>query len=278
VTTVTVGIPTLNGPDRLARCLVAIEWCTRSFDDVRVLVCDDGSTDENLKLNKDVIHNAGVLRQKAQLEMLVNEGRLGIAQSWNRLVRHHASDVAVLLNDDIEVVDDWLDVLVYSVTRNPKLGMVALNSYVALTKAQVQAMHPGAPWHAVVPRIDYHEAHLQTSGGRLLASTGPAFAFRRAVFDEVGGFDERYFCFYEELDFGVSLRRLGYLHAILSYPIAFHMGGATTSTLDSSMIMRESHEKFVEKWGAVPGELRDRFGVADVPPLDEWNTLASNWR
>lgn len=266
MTRVLVGIPTLNGPDRLRRCLASIAAYPPADERLHltVLVCDDGSEPEALKLNKDVIHTAS--EQIPGLEMLINEKRLGIATSWNRLVRHTCTDVVILLNDDIEVVEHWADVLVYSVMENERAGMVGLNSYVGTTAAQ--APPPG-------PRIDFHESKLMGGGSSLLTSSGAAFAFRRTAYDMVGGFDERYFCFYEEVDFGVMMLGYGLRHFIASYPIVFHMGGATNAdprNLIASERMSESRRLFRQKWGGSPRELRERQPALSRFPLREWNT------
>ncbi|HXB28148.1 MAG TPA: glycosyltransferase [Gemmatimonadaceae bacterium] len=270
---VTIGIPTLNGPDRLFRCLRSIGQHTSwgSCGDVKVLVVDDGSTEELLKTNKDMVHIASGLYPQMGLEMLMHNERRGIARGWNALTRHRGSEVVALMNDDIEVVDDWLDVLVYSVTKNGHAGMVGLNSYVGVTKASV----PFPP-----PRVDYCEGRLLGGGSNgLVSSQGPLFAFRREMFDRVGGFDERYFCFYEEVDFGIALRQAGFHHYMADYPRVFHMGGATNSkpeNLDAAKHMAESAEKFRQKWGATLGDLRAGFGPS--PGCDEWNTQIKNWR
>ena len=269
-----VGIPTLNGSDRLRRCLDSVVHCTQfaDFEEVTVLVCDDGSDEEELLLNKNAIHFYAEHIQG--LEMLMNGNRQGIAASWNKLVRHKRADIVVLINDDIEVVDHWLDVLTYSVWQNNVAGMVGLNSYVGVTKGQVSAENK------TPLRTDYHEARLLSGGGELLASIGPIFAFRRDNYDLVGGFDERYFCFYEELDFGVALRMKGLTHLIADYPIVYHMGGATNSdprNLIASEEMARSRQKFIDKWGKTPEELR-RALVKKKPLLNEWNVQRNNWK
>lgn len=278
---ITVGIPTLNGPDRLARALESIYHFTDwdRIGTVKLIVCDDGSTQENLEANRRLVHDVyRALKDKAELELLENGERKGIAASWNRLARHQVSDVVALLNDDIEVSTHWLNVLVYSVTQNRRAGMVGCSSYVALTRGQHRAAYGGLVDHVLVPRVDYQEAKLLSNGGQLLASNGSAFAFRREAYDEVGGFDERYKCFYEELDFGVALRQKGYEHFIATYPILYHMGGATTSepkNMDARADLERSRAAFRDKWTQTPGELRRRFSVIqklDNEPLREWST------
>jgi GT2 family glycosyltransferase len=285
---VTVGIPTLNGPDRLGRALEAIRAYT-AWDRlarttrIKLLVCDDGSRPETLDANRAVVCDMHKeLQARAGLEMIMNTEREGVAASWNKLVRHQDCDVAVLLNDDVEVSAHWLDVLIYSVLENPRAGMVGLNSYVALTRAQHRAAYPELLEHVAQPRLDYCEARLMSQSGNLLASNGSAFAFRRECYGLVGGFDERYKCFNEELDFGVALRFEGYEHFIASYPILYHMGGATTSdirNIDAQVELIRSRTAFHKKWRMSPGRLRTQLAATpkrDDLPLKQWSTALAN--
>lgn len=282
---VLIGVPTLNGADRLHRCLGSIADSTDfdRFRNVKVVVCDDCSTESESAAIEHVVRENRHLIQRAGLSLIRNDARSGIATSWNRLVRHADADICALLNDDVEVVTHWLQALAYSLDRNRHTGMVGLNTYVSVSKGQVEH-GPAATLriepHAYRPRIDYQEAKL-LGGGDLLCSYGSAFAFRRSAFDEIGGFDERYFCFYEEVDFGVSLRMRGYSNYMLSYPIGYHLGGATNSepaNLDAKAHMDRSRALFNEKWSVQGlGELRARLVRREEPVLHEWNTQIGNW-
>ncbi len=288
MTRVLLGVPTLNGPARLKRLLESVRqapWPSRLA--VKMLVCDDGSTPENLAENKRLVTTVYQdLHARCATELLMPGGRNGIARTWNLLCRHSPDwEVGLLLNDDVELARHAIEAVVYTLEENERAGMVGLNSYVSLTREQHKSVYPaGRLEHEVFPRIDYVESQMLSGSGNLLASNGPAFGFRRAVYEYAGGFDERYFVFYEELDFGVTLRRLGFEHFMLSYPILYHMGGATNSVpsnLDARARMEESAAKFHEKWGKTPGELREEFwrlAKRDDRPLREWNTHIENWR
>ena len=247
---------------------------------MKVVICDDGSTEDNRRIYGDVMGACERLRQVAGAEMIVSPTRDGISKSWNKLARHQPSEVLVWLNDDVEVMPYWLDVLVYSATENKCAGMVGLNSYGGVTKAQIANLHPDALPHERELQLDYREAKLQSGGGSLLCSQGYAFAIRREVYEQAGGFDERYFCFYEECDMGVTLKRLGYWHFTASYPIVYHLGGNTNSdpaNLNASERMTESAAKFREKWGKSLSELRAEL-TREPPTMREWNSQIANWQ
>lgn len=260
-----IGIPTLNGPDRLNRALRSVrKYTNMNLGDVVVFVSDDASSPENLKLNIGTSHDYGV-------ELLTSEHRLGVSQQWNRLVRHVPdADICVLLNDDVEVVEDWLDVLVFTLARNPDIGTVSLRCETGVTSENGQPR----------TRVDYNEARILHSGGSLVSGGGAAFAFRRADWEAVGWFDDRYFCFYEEIDFGVSLATLlGRFNVAVSYPVVYHMGGATTgANMDASAVLLDSRKAFWEKWGRTMDQLRDHLRARTVPSFVEWDSKFKHWR
>jgi GT2 family glycosyltransferase len=127
--------------------------------------------------------------------------------------------------------------------------------------------------HVREPRLDYREAPLLSGDGQLVASNGSIFAVRRDAYERANGFDERYFLFYEEVDFGLTLRRLGLFHYIASYPVVYHMGGATNSdpvNVDAAAQLVRSRKLFTDKWGATVAAIRTEFGPA--PATKTWNS------
>ncbi len=259
---VLIGIPTLNGPDRLRRCMKSIRINTPRAEKFQVLVVDDCSTPENLQRNKDVVHEFGV-------ELLTHGERYGVARGWNDLTRHTKALWVILLNDDVEVVPDWYEAIVFSLKNNPHAGMIGLTAYQGVNSSNFTPP----------PIKSYNESRMQRGVG-MFSSTGFLFGFERRKFDEIGGFDDGFFLFYEEIDFGVRLLKRDWPSYMLSYPVVIHQGGATTSDTrnvsDAQGVMAESRDRFKVKHGSIE-VVRRSMKPETFPEPREWNTMLKTW-
>jgi GT2 family glycosyltransferase len=254
-----IGIPTLNGPERLERCLRSIKrWTPLEKYKAQVLVSDDYSYERKLAENKTVCN-------AYRVPLLMAEQRVGVAEQWNRLVRHTEAPIQILMNDDVEVVEHWLEALVYSVRENPHAGMVGLKAYQGVNSTN---------W-SPPPALSYAESVMERGSG-LLSSCGYLFAFTKEKWSAIGGFDTQFFAFYEEIDFGIRLWRQNWPSYMLSYPIVIHQGGATTSdpaNIDARKVIDESREKFRTKHPAI-SDIRRQMDETkgNYPPVRCWNT------
>ena len=264
---VCIGIPTLNGPERLRRCLKALYRTTQHLFNptIKILLSDDGSTPQNLEENKR-------LASFFDVDMLTSSTRLGVPAQWNRLTRHTPATTMIILTDDVEVVPDWFEVLVYSIVSNPQAGMIGLKAFEGVTSE-----------YFTPPKIaSYNEAVMERGVG-FLAPTGFLFGFDRRKFDELGGFDEQFFAFYEEVDLGLRMLEHGWPSYLLSYPIVLHQGGATTSdssNIDAARVMAESRTKFMAKHGGIQTkreQLCEPWIERHWPKPKQWNTMLKTW-
>jgi hypothetical protein len=237
--------------------------------DVRIIVLDDCSTEENLEKNKVICASFG-------LDLLMHTERLGVAKSWNDLTRHAESEIVILLNDDVEVANNWIDVATYTLNNNPQIGVVGFNAYEG-NNSRLQSNN--------VPTYVESNILLGSNLHPILSAKGFAFAFLKKDFNDVGGFDNSYFCFFEEIDFNLSIMKLGKRNCILSYPIFKHAVAATTTKelLDHKITFLKSKEYFENKWGVKWESLRALFNKSSIPDinnctLNEWNSITDTWQ
>ncbi len=258
---VMVGVPTYNGWKRVEALLENLRQ--RTFDiPHEIVVCDDSGRPEHQELVAAVCKRAGV-------RMIRNVKNKGVAGSWNALVQSTDHEVAVLLNDDVLVARDWLSYLTYAIMENPRVGSFSINCLFIEAKDTVKILQ-GPDAQAIPLNVRYVNGNLirnerflempkqeDSQPGRVMCPAGCAFGFRRSTYDLVGGFDERYFAFYEETDFGVACAYRGMPAFTLTVPFDnYHIWSATFGSapeIDAGGIMAHSRASFVEKWSGILG-------------------------
>ncbi|MDJ0377153.1 glycosyltransferase family 2 protein [Cryobacterium sp. PH31-L1] len=78
--------------------------------------------------------------------------------------------------------------------------------------------------------------------------SGAFLMIRRSVFDEMNGFDESYFMYFEDVDLGYRIGRLGLRNVYEPTAVVVHTGAHSTSTLDESAGMIRAHHESAKKF------------------------------
>jgi len=255
MTNIGLGIPTYNGAERLSYLLRSIS-ISRSgilrFDRLKVL--DDGSPMPAARKVRQVCEILGV-------ELLVHEENMGIAKSWNDLTTQLDTEVTILINDDVLVVDDWLRCLVYFLVNNQcgsaSLPFYFINPEDAPHILRREEVIPRDPLTKQLASHKLYEIRESMTPGILMCPAGNIFGFTREMYDLVGGFDDKMFkSFFEESDFGTKLAEKGYKSYGLTYPMCWHVWSQTfreNPELEAAETIRRSQQNYCEKWG-VPEE------------------------
>lgn len=257
-----IGIPVYNDFILTDQLLKSIELYT-DLKQVKIAVLDDGSTWDNRDALKKVCENHSV-------EFMFNGENSGVAKSWNRLVKHLNTEYVILLNNDIVVFSKWFEVLKYFLENNEKVGTVGLPTLnitrddvfrliLDPNKRNVQILNPWTKERRQgifnLPEIRPPVRTMSPFG------FGCCFGFSRKVYDLVMGFNETYYAFYEEVDFGISLYHQDHPSFILPSPHIYHVWGATfqkNTQINAAKVMEESRQKFILKYGCDQQEMFKR--------------------
>jgi N-acetylglucosaminyl-diphospho-decaprenol L-rhamnosyltransferase len=108
------------------------------------------------------------------------------------------------------------------------------------------------------------EAHLQNTTVATGWVSGACLAIRRDLFTQVGGFDDNYFMYFEDVDLGYRLGKLGYTNLYVPEVSITHIGGESTKAIKKTMlrIHHESAMHFIQVkykgalWAPVRGIIR----------------------
>ena len=260
---VSVGITTYNGAQRVANLLQSMRACGSPQNFV-VTLLDDGSTrgDQIGVLGSLAIeHHANLIRHP------VNEG---ITRSWNDLVRYVDSEFCVLLNDDIIVQPKWLDNLVYFLEQN-QCGAAGLNTLFCNDSdvPTLLANQPVTPRHPVhrTPDSQYLEQNSEEAPSVVMCAIGCSFGFRRSVFDQLGGFDERTRQIYNESWFGTKAARDLKLPSYqIPAPRAWHIWQATfKENPELHHSMNADRQAYISEFGGNFDVTHPKFMVGTMP-------------
>lgn len=216
---VTVIIVNYNAGAWLQRCLEALRRQTyRRFE---VIVVDNASHDESLAQAAACLDAHRVRLDRA-------EANLGFAAANNRAVGQSDSEWVALLNPDAFPEPDWLERMIAATQRHPAVDMFGSAQFAALEDGRLdgagdQYFCAGLPWRggygAPVTALP--------DEGEVFAPCAAAALYRRAAFVAAGGFDERFFCYVEDVDLAFRLRLSGARCIQLRDAVVRHVGGGS---------------------------------------------------
>ena len=197
---ISVIIVNYNGGAFLQQALDSLR--AQTFRDFEVLLVDNASTDGSMEtLNSEGVPGYRILPQTENL---------GFAAGNN---------VAARLSDA-----DWLERVVSATQRNPCTNMFACAQYALEDPAIMDGagdcyLGLGIPW-----RGGFGLRAEPLAEGECFSPCGASAVFRRSVFDAHGGFDERFFCYCEDVDLGYRMRLAGERCVFVPDAIIRHAG------------------------------------------------------
>jgi len=213
-------IPNYNGLRFLAACLDALRGQTYSQKLTEVILVDDGSTDDSVPF---------VRQHYPEVSIVQMARNSGLAAACNAGARAAHGDLLVMLNNDTEAEPGWLAALVASAAAHPQAGAIASKMLLfdrrdTLHNAGDLMGADGIPRNRGVWEQDrgQYDADLTIFGG-----CGGGVAYRRAAWEQAGGFDERLFMYLEDVDLAWRLQLLGWRAIFAPQARLYHHLSAT---------------------------------------------------
>lgn len=218
--TVSVIIVNYNGKHYLSDCLYSLDSAKYPKDKLEIIVVDNGSTDGSVEFLNITFPSVKVIR---------NETNKGFAQPNNIAAKAAKGEYLALLNNDMVVAPDWLNEIVAPVIERTKLCVASkiLNrdgSTLDFVGGTLNFYGIGFQDHFGEPTTNKYDTPK-----KLLFACGGAMLISRKVFLDVGGFDEDYFAYFEDVDLGWRLWVLGYEVEFAPKAVVYHHHHGTSS-------------------------------------------------
>lgn len=207
---------------------------------------------------------------------------LGYGGAMNAAVRSLPSDIAWVLvsNPDIEIHPGAIDELVRVGESDARIGAVGplvetdgevYPSARAIPSLRMGIGHalfaniwPANPWSRRY-HSDNERPPRERDAGWL---SGSCLLIRREAFDEVGGFDDRFFMYFEDVDLGYRLAKAGWRNRYAPSATVMHSGAHSTDEHSTKMVLvhHESAYRFLSSkyrgWYLAPVRLAVRVGLS----------------
>ena len=158
-----------------------------------------------------------------RIRLIESTENLGFAGGCNLGVRHSTGDIVAFLNNDARPDARWISAAVDRFDESSRIGAVA-SRVLDWEGERVDFIDAGLTWYGMgyKPFTSDRFSASMPQRSDVLFGTGSAMFVRRDVFDALGGFDERYFMFFEDVDLGWRLNLAGWRFAYAPESVAFH--------------------------------------------------------
>lgn len=227
---VSIIIVNLNGEKHLETCLNSL----KTVEDVlfELIIVDNGSYDNSINVIKKFFSKAKIIR---------NKKNLGFAKPNNQGANIAHGEFLLLLNNDTKLTRNFLKGLVLAMKDKsvgacqPKILLMSDNKRVDCIGSFLT--NTGFLYHFGFHKIDNP---LYNRTLNIFSPRGACMLIRRKLFEDLGGFDEDFFAYFEETDLCWRIWLVGKKVAYLPQYVVYHQRGGTSSHMDNSFIQYHS--------------------------------------
>jgi len=226
-TRVFILIPNWNGLEHLPKCLESLS--AQTVTDFVIIIVDNGSTDGSVEYLREHWPDVKVIE--------LRENR-GFAVANNIGAREAKGNWIALLNNDAFPEPDWLENLVEATQK--------YSEYTVFGSKLIQANNPnlldgtGDIYHisGLAWRRDYNYPVEDSANSveEIFSPCAAAALYSRNAFLDVGGFDEDFTSYHEDVDLGFRLRLKGHCCLYVPEAIVKHVGSASLGKQSDSQI------------------------------------------
>ena len=215
-----IVIPNLNGALWLRDSIESVwQQTEQAFE---LIVVDNGSTDESLEIARSY-------RGRENYTLIENGENTGFSHAVNQGIALAGAPYVVLFNNDAFAEPDWLEQLLRTADRDQRIFSV---QSLMIRHWERELADDAGDYVAVVgwacKRGDGMRVSRYQKPCRIFSACGGSALYRKSVLDEIGGFDEHFFAYLEDVDLGWRANSLGWRNVFCPASKCYHICGATT--------------------------------------------------
>lgn len=239
-----ISIVNFNSGGYLVECLKSLDKLKKelNFD---VWIVDNSSSDGSLEKAK---------KEYPNLNYIENKENLGFGKANNQVLKKINTEYILFLNPDCNVPEKTLSGMVKFMDDNADVAASSCRVEKADGSLDL-ASHRGfpTPWTSFkyyMLREDslYHQTYKDmTKPHEVDAIVGAFFLARKSVLDKLGGFDEDYFLYAEDIDLCFRIKKAGYKVFYVPEVKVIHMKGVSSGIKSHSKEISSASKEIKEK-------------------------------
>ena len=226
-----------NVRKELTDCIASINNNSPACE-YEIIVVDNASSDGSVEL---------IQKEFPQIRIIANSSNLGFATANNQALKIAAGDYILLLNPDTIVHKNSLDSLIKVLEENPDFGMcgpklidenAVLYHSIGYIPTFRSILHSKTFFRSLgvfrghykkltAPNFNYDKQ------GDVEQLSGAALMVRRPLMDKIGGMDEKFFLYYEDVDFCLRIRKAGLKIIYVPSATITHIGGKSSEQVSA---------------------------------------------
>ncbi|MBO0840407.1 MAG: glycosyltransferase [Sciscionella sp.] len=233
--TVSVIVVNYRTAEHTLTCLRALRTeLAYPAEKLRLLCVDNASADGSA---------AAIAAEEPGVELIESTENLGFAGGCNLGAKHASGEILAFINSDARPEKNWVNAAISTFREHPNVGAVA-SKVLDWDGEKIDFVDAGLTWFGMGYSRDSGQRYDESDdvGKDVLFGTGSALFVRASLFAELGGFDERFFMFYEDVDLGWRMNLRGWRVRYVPDSVVYHRHHASMSTVDDA---RKSSETYL---------------------------------
>ncbi|TFD86273.1 glycosyltransferase [Cryobacterium serini] len=222
---VSVVLVNFRGAEDTIKALEHLRMLDWPSDEIELIVVENASGDGS---------SEAIRKAAPWVTVVESSENLGFAGGCNLGVAASSGEFVAFLNSDAKPDSQWVRAAVSAFAGDPDIGAIA-SRVLDWDGKNIDFVDAGLTWFGMgyKPLVGMPSKGEGPEAKDVLFGTGSAMFVRREVFDALDGFDERFFMFFEDVDFGWRLNLKGWRFRYVPESIAFHKHHGTVSKFGS---------------------------------------------
>ncbi len=215
----TVIIPNYNGKHYLKDCLESLE---NQNSDFKVIIVDNGSDDGSLEFIKEYY---------PEFISIENQDNLGFSIAVNQGIKKASTDYVFILNNDVVLERECIHKLLNCIMNDHSIFAVASKMIQYHDRSKLDDAGDEYTLLGFTKKVgDGKSSELYNTRREIFSACAGAALYRKAVFNEIGYFDENFFAYMEDVDISYRARINGYKCIYCPDAIVYHRGSETSGS------------------------------------------------